>query len=43
MRGIKLNAQVQLTNLQNMRETSLRPTGERRRMELEYKDWARLY
>jgi hypothetical protein len=42
MRGIKLNAQVIIKNLQNMHEKSLPPTGARRRMELEYQDWARL-
>ena len=39
----RLNAQVIIKNLQNMHEKSLPPTGERRRMELEYyQDWARL-
>jgi hypothetical protein len=43
----KLNAQVTgiIKNLQNMHEKSLplvAPTGARRRMELEYQDWARL-
>ena len=38
----KLNAQVIIKNLQNMHEKSLPPTGARRRMELEYQDWARL-
>ncbi len=44
MMGIKLNAQVIIKNLnfQNMHEKSLPPTGARRRMELEYQDWARL-
>ena len=37
----KLNAQVIIKNLQNMHEKSLPPTGARRRMELEYQDWAR--
>ncbi len=40
--GIKLNAQVIIKNLQNMHEKSLPPTGARKRMELEYQDWARL-
>ena len=35
-------AQVIIKNLQNMHERSLLPTGVRRRMELEYQDWARL-
>ncbi len=34
--------QVIIKNLQNMHEKSLPPTGARRRMELEYQDWARL-
>ncbi len=42
MMATKLNAQVIIKNLQNMREKSLPPTGARRRMELEYQDWARL-
>ena len=44
MMGTKLNAQVIIKNLQNMHEKSLRvpPTRARRRMELEYQDWARL-
>ncbi len=46
MMGIELNAQVMIKNLQNMHEKSLPPTpsspGARRRMELEYQDWARL-
>ena len=42
MRGIKLNAQVIIKNLQNMHEKSLPPTGARKRMELEYQEWARL-
>ena len=44
MMGIKLNAQVMIKNLNlpNMHEKSLPPTGARRRMELEYQDWARL-
>jgi hypothetical protein len=42
MMGTKLNAQVSIKNLQSMHEKSLPPTGARRRMELEYQDWARL-
>ena len=42
MMGTKLNAQVSIKNLQNMHEKSLPPTGARKRMELEYQDWARL-
>ena len=42
MMGIKLNAQAIIKKLQNMHEKSLPPTGARRRMELEYQDWARL-
>jgi hypothetical protein len=44
MMGTKLNAQVIIKNLQNMHEKSLPPraTGARRRLELEYQDWARL-
>ncbi len=46
MMGTKLNApgQVIIKNLQNMHEKSPRvpPTRARRRMELEYQDWARL-
>jgi hypothetical protein len=42
MMATKLNAQVIIKNLQNMHEKSLPPTGARRRMELEYQDWARL-
>ncbi len=46
MMPTKLNAQVirVIKNLQNfnMHEKSLPPTGARRRMELEYQDWARL-
>jgi hypothetical protein len=40
--GTKLNAQVTITNFQNVHEKSLPPTGARRRMELEYQEWARL-
>ena len=36
-------AQVIIKNLRNMHESSLPPTGARRRMELEYHDWARLH
>ncbi len=43
MMATKLNAQVIIKNLQNMHEKSLPPTGARRRMELEYQDWARLH
>ncbi len=44
MTGIKLNAQIGIKNLnlRNMHEKSLPPTAARRRMELEYQDWARL-
>ncbi len=42
MMATKLNAQVIIKNLQNMHENFLPPTGARRRMELEYQDWARL-
>ena len=42
MMGTKLNAQVSIKNLQSMHEKSLPHTGARRRMELEYQDWARL-
>jgi hypothetical protein len=42
MMATKLNAQVIIKNLQNMHEKSLPPMGARRRMELEYQDWARL-
>jgi hypothetical protein len=38
MKGIKLNAQVMIKNLQNMHEKSLPPTGAQRRMEQEYQD-----
>ena len=41
--NLKLNAQVMIRNLRNMHEKSLPPTGARRRMELEYWDWARLH
>ena len=36
VKGIKLNAQVPIKNLQSMHEKSLPPTGVRRRMEIEY-------
>ena len=42
MMRIKLNAQVIIKNLQNMHEKSLPPRGARKRMELEYQEWARL-
>ncbi len=42
MMGIKLNAQVIITNLQSMHEKSLPPMGAQKRMELEYQDWARM-
>ena len=42
IKGIKLNAQVMIKNLQSMHEKPLPPTGARRRMELEYQDWAQL-
>ena len=44
MRATKLNAQVQLTNLQAMYERgNLKATSDQRRqLELEYQDWARL-
>jgi hypothetical protein len=42
MKGIKLNTRVLITNLENKHEKPLPPTGSRRRMELEYQDWARL-
>ncbi len=42
MMRIKLNAQLIIKNLQNMHEKSLPPTGARKRMELEYQEWARL-
>jgi hypothetical protein len=48
MMGIKLNAQVIITNLQNMHEKSLHFRPQERReggcseSELEYQDWARL-
>jgi hypothetical protein len=43
MMGTKLNAQVIIIkNLWSMHEKSLPPTRARMRMELEYRDWARL-
>ena len=38
----KLNAQVQLTNLQAMYERGKATSDQRRQLELEYQDWARL-
>ncbi len=42
MKEIKFSPEVMIKNLQNMHEKSLPTTGARRRMELEYQDWARL-
>ena len=42
MRATKLNAQVQLTNLQTMYERGTATSDQRRQLELEYQDWARL-
>ena len=42
MRATKLNAQVQLTNLQAMYEKGKATSDQRRQLELEYQDWARL-
>ena len=44
MRATKLNAQVQLTNLQAMceRGTATSDHWQRRQLDLEYQDWARL-
>ena len=42
MRATKLNAQVQLTNLQAMYERGKATSDQRRQLELEYQDWARL-
>jgi hypothetical protein len=42
MRATKLNAQVQLTNLQTMYEKGKATSDQRRQLELEYQDWARL-
>ena len=40
---LKLNAQVQLTNLQAMYERGKTTSDQRRQLELEYQDWARLH
>ena len=42
MRATKLNAQVQLTNLQTMCERGTATSDQRRQLALEYQDWARL-
>jgi hypothetical protein len=42
MRATKLNAQVQLTNLQALYEKGKATSDQRRQLELEYQDWARL-
>ena len=42
MKATKLNAQVQLTNLQAMYERGKATSDQRRQLELEYQDWARL-
>ena len=43
MKGISSTPRsCMIKNLQNMHEKSLPPTGARRRMGLEYQDWARL-
>ncbi len=42
MRATKLNAQVQLTNLQTMHERGAATSVQRRQRDLEYQDWARL-
>ena len=42
MKATKLNAQVQLTNLQAMYEKGKATSDQRRQLELEYQDWARL-
>ena len=42
MRATKLNAQVQLTNLQAMYEKGKATSDQRRQLDLEYQDWARL-
>ena len=42
MRATKLNAQVQLTNLQAMYERGTATSDQRRQLDLEYQDWARL-
>ncbi len=41
-RGTKLNAQVQLMNLQTMYERGTATSDQRRQLDLEYQDWARL-
>ena len=43
MKATKLNAQVQLTNLQAMYERGKATSDQRRQLELEYQDWARLH
>ena len=45
MRATKLNAQVQLTNLQTrtMYERGTATSVQRRQLDLEYQDWARLH
>ncbi len=40
--NLKLNAQVQLTNLQIMDERGTATSDQRRQLDLEYQDWARL-
>ena len=42
IRATKLNAQVQLTNLQTMYERGTATSDQRRQLDLEYQDWARL-
>ena len=42
MRATKLNAQVQLMNLQTMYERGTATSDQRRQLDLEYQDWARL-
>ena len=42
MKATKLNAQVQLTNLQAMYEKGKATSDQRRQLDLEYQDWARL-
>ena len=42
MRATKLNAQVQLTNLQAMYERGTATSDQLRQPDLEYQDWARL-
>ena len=43
MKATKLNAQVQLTNLQAMYERGKATSDQRRQLELEYQDWAHLH